>query len=130
ALDIALDAGDLAGKAQSLHNPEAKPRVEQHRAVKEGVAVKPAQPGELGLLEAGNHAEDPLLLGVLQLGLEADDVVERAERIVLVWLDTRVRPRAVARLGEAARLHGPVAQRVDTASRHDLDRQAALEIGR
>src|SRR5579883_84059 len=78
AFDIALDAGDLSGKAQARHRLEAQRAVEEPRAVDEGVAMEAAEPCELGLLEAGDHAEDALLLGMLQLRLEADHVVERA----------------------------------------------------
>ena len=67
---------------------------------------------------------------MLQLGLEADDVVERAERVVLAQLDDGVGAVAGALVGEADRLHRAVAQRVDATRRHHLDRQAALEIGR
>ena len=97
---------------------------------KKAVAVDAAQPRELGILEAGNGAEDPHLLGVLQLGLEADDVPQRAERIVLAQLDDRVRPAAGARIVEADRLHRAVAQGVEPARRHHLDRHAAFEVGR
>ena len=71
---------------------EAQRRVEQLRRIDEGVAVQPAQPRELGLLEAGDGAEQADLLGMLQLGLEADHVPQRAERIVLAQLDHRVGP--------------------------------------
>ena len=50
------------------------------------------------------------LLAVLQLGLEADDVPQRAERIVLAQLHDRVRPPAGARVAQADRLHRPEAQ--------------------
>jgi hypothetical protein len=36
----------------------------------------------------------------------------------------------VVRIGEAHRLHRPEAQRLGAAFGHDLDRQAAVEIGR
>ena len=47
ALDIALAAGDLAGEADMRRRLQAQGRVEQARAVDEGVAVQPAQPREL-----------------------------------------------------------------------------------
>ena len=40
--------------------------------------MQAAQPGELGALQPGDAAEDAHLLAMLQLGLEPDDVVERA----------------------------------------------------
>ncbi len=48
--------------------------------------MQPAQPGELGILQAGDHSEDLSLGPVLQLGLEADHVEQRAQRIVLAQL--------------------------------------------
>ena len=48
--------------------------------------MQAAEPRELGVLQAGDHAEDARLLAVLQLGLEADHVAQRAERIVLAQL--------------------------------------------
>ena len=104
--------------------------IQEARAVDEGVAVQPAQPGELGPLQAGDHPQHAGLLAMLQLGLEADDIVERAQRVVLPELNHRMRPAAGARVGEAHGLHRPEAERVAAAGRHDLDRQAALEIGR
>ena len=130
ALDITFDAGDLPGEAQPRHRLEPQHAVEQARAVEEGVAVQPAEPGELGALQPGDHAEDARLLAVPQLRLEADHVVERAERIVLAQLHDGMRPLSGARVAQADRLHRPQAQRVRAARRHDLDRQAALEIRR
>jgi hypothetical protein len=66
----------------------------------------------------------------LQLGLEADHVVERAERVVLAQLDHGVGPRRVCGSVQADRLHRPEAQGLRPALGHHLDRQAALEIGR
>ena len=68
---------------------------------------------------------------MLQLRLEADHVVERAKRIVLPKLHDRVGlDGRVVRVGQAHRLHRPVPQRLRAALGHDLDRQAAVEIGR
>ena len=50
------------------------------------------------------------LLAVLQLGLEADDVPQRAERIVLAELHDGPRPLAGARIAQPDRLHRPEAQ--------------------
>ena len=93
--------------------------------------MQPAEAGELGVLQARDHAEDPRLLAVFQLGLEADHVEQRAERIVLPELHDRVgflvRP---VRIREPDRLHRPVSQGLASALGHDLDRQAAVEIRR
>src|SRR5690606_35110126 len=86
ALDIAFAAGDLAGEAQPLARLQLQRAVEQDGRIDVGVAVQAAEPRELGVAEPGNHAEDAGLLAMLQLGLEADHIVERAERIVLAQL--------------------------------------------
>ena len=73
-LDVALAAGDLSGKAQPRLGLEPQRLVEQLWRIEEGVAVQPAEPRELGALEAGNGAKDADLFGVAELGLEADHV--------------------------------------------------------
>ena len=93
--------------------------------------MQAAEPGELGVLEPRNGAEHALLRAMLQLGLEADDVVERAELVVLAQLHDRVGlDGRIVRIGEPDRLHRAVAQRFVAALGHHLDRQAAVEIGR
>src|SRR3546814_15699886 len=67
---------------------------------------------------------------MLELGLEADHVPQRAERIVLTELDNGPGPAAGARIVESDTLHRAKAQRFDPALGHHLDRHAALEIGR
>ena len=68
---------------------------------------------------------------MLQLGLEADHVEQRAERIVLPQLHDRMGfHQRIVRVGQADRLHRPVAQGLAAALGHHLDRQAAVEIGR
>ena len=90
-----------------------------------------AEPGEGGVLEAGDHAEDLGLRAVLHLGLEADEVVERAERVVAAELDDGVGLHVGrVRVGQADRLHRAEAQGLAAALGHHLDRQAALEVGR
>ena len=90
-----------------------------------------AEPRELRLLQARNGAEDAHLLAVLQLGLEADHVEQRAELVVLPQLHDGVGLHVgLVRIGEPERLHRAVAQRLAAALRHHLDRQAAVEIGR
>src|SRR5882762_5769933 len=91
AFDIALAARDLSGKAQPRHRLQAQGGVEQARAVEEGVAVQPTQARELGIVQAGDGAEETRLLAVLELGLEAHDVPQGAERIVLAELNNSPR---------------------------------------
>ena len=52
--------------------------------------MQAAQPRELGVLQSGDHPQDLRLGAVAQLRLEADHVVERAERVVLAQLHHRV----------------------------------------
>src|SRR6185436_16986021 len=83
---IALAAGHLAGEAQPWLRAQAQLPVQQLWRVQESVAMQAAEPGEFGVLEARNGAEHALLRAIVQLGLEADDVVERAELVVLAQL--------------------------------------------
>ena len=93
--------------------------------------MQPAEPRELGVLQARNGAEDADLLAVLQLGLEADHVEQRAELVVLAQLHDGIGlVLRLVRVGQAERLHRAVTQRFRAALRHHLDRQAAVEIGR
>ena len=71
---VAFAAGDLSGKAQPRHRLEPQRLVEQLRRIEEGIAVQAAEPGEFGVGEARDGAEDAGLLAVLQLGLEPDHV--------------------------------------------------------
>ena len=129
ALDVALDAGDLAGEAQPRVGAQPHAAVEQPRRVQEGVAVDAAEPGEGGVLEAGDRPEHLGLRAVLHLGLEADEVVERAERVVAAELDDGVGLHVGrVRVGQADRLQRAEAQGLAAALGHHLDRQAALEV--
>ena len=92
ALDVALAARDLAGEPQPRLGAQTQLAVEQLGAVEERVAMQAAEPRELGAREAGDDAEDARLLAVLQLGLEADHVPQRAQRIVLPQLHDGIGP--------------------------------------
>ena len=48
--------------------------------------MQAAEAGKFGVLQAGNGAKNTDLLAVLQLGLEADHVEQRAELVVLAQL--------------------------------------------
>ena len=93
--------------------------------------MQAAEPREFGVFKARDHAEDAHLLGVLELGLKAHHVVERAQSIVLpelhdgIGLDGRI-----VGVGQPHRLHGAVTRSLRAAFGHDFDRQAAVEIGR
>ena len=85
-----------------------------------------AVPDELGVPEAGYHAEHPLLLAPFQVGLETHDVIQGPLLIFGPELD--VGPGAVAGAGvdEAHRAQGAEPHGVGTPGRHDLDGHAAL----
>jgi len=124
ALDIAFDPGHLAREAQARGDLHPQGPVQQARAVDEGVAVQPAQPGELGVGEARDHPEHLGLGPVFQLGLEAHHVPQRAQGVVLAQLDDGVGlDQRVARIGQDHRLHGSVAEGLAAAPGHYLDRQ-------
>src|SRR4029079_6027035 len=88
--DITLAAGDLAGETQARRCSEPQGFVQQLRRVEKRVAVNPAKPRELGLLQSRNGAEDAHLLGMLELGLEADHVEQGPELVVLAQLHDRI----------------------------------------
>src|SRR5579862_509487 len=109
---------------------EAQRLIKKLWAIEECVAMEPAEPREFRVLEPGNSSEDAHLIAMAQLRLEADEVVKRAERIVLPQLHDRIGPPLLSRIFKPDRLHRPKAQRVGAARCHHLDRQAAIEIGR
>ena len=130
AFHIAFHAGDLAGEPQAEVGLQPQAIVKKAWTVEEGVAVQAAQAREHGPLQARDGPEDLALRAVLQLGLEADHVPQGRQRIVLAQLRDRVGlvGRAMG-VGQAHRLHRPVAQRLAAALGHHLDRQAPVEIG-
>src|SRR5262249_45080742 len=85
-LHVAFAAGDLPSKSQPWHRLEAQRVVKQFWSVEEGVAMQPAEARELCPLKAWDHAKYPGLLSVLELGLEAHHVKQRAEPVVLAQL--------------------------------------------
>src|SRR5690242_5540505 len=97
--------------------------------------MQPAEPRKLGVLKTRDRAEQANLLGVLELGLEADHVPQGAELVVLPQLDHCIRPAAVrvlwrrpVRVVETNRLHWTKAECLRSARSHDLDRHAAFEV--
>ena len=93
--------------------------------------MQAAEPREFGVLESGYRSKDALLRAVLQLGLETDHVVERAEFVVLTQLHDRIGfDGRVVRIRQPDRLHGAVTERFDAALGHHLDRKTSVEIGR
>src|SRR5207245_10652278 len=66
-LHVALDPGHLAGEEQAPAAAGLERRLEDLRGVDVGVAVDHPEAHEVGLLEARDHVEHPLLLSPLEL---------------------------------------------------------------
>ena len=128
ALHVPLDPRDLPREVHAGHRAEREIGREHLRRVHERVAVHRAEPEELGLFQPRDHAKNTELLGVFHPRLEADEVVSGHGRVLRAELDHRVGAAPRVRVLEADRLHRPVAQRVLAALRHDLARQAPLEV--
>ena len=65
--------------------------------IEEGVAVHDTVPHELGIFQPGDHAEHPLLLAPLEVGLEAHDVIQGA--LLIFGPQLYIGPRTVAGVG-------------------------------
>ena len=126
-LDITLNAGHLSGKADARLAFQRVGRVEQTRRVEERVAVHHAVAHELRVPERRDHGEHALLLAELEVGLAADQIVQRAVRVVAAQLEDRIGVFSGLGVGQADRLEDAEAQRIIAAARVDLDGHAALE---
>src|ERR1700683_308479 len=110
---------------------EPQRRIEKFWRVEKSIAVQAAESGEFRVGEPRNGPQDTRLLAMLQLGLEAHHVEQRAELVVLTQLYDRIRLCGwLSRIGQAERLHRAMAQRFPSALGHHFDRQAAFEVGR
>ena len=92
--------------------------------------MQPAKPRKFGIFEAGDHAKDAHLLGVLELGLKANHVPKCTQRIVLAQLNDGIGPAPSFGIIKPDRLHWAITQRINPALRHDFNRHTAIEIGR
>ena len=82
---------------------------------------------ELGVFQRRNHGEHALLLTELEVSLAADQIVQRAVRVVAAQLQDRIRILAGFRVRQADRLQNAEAQRVKAAACVNLDGHATLE---
>src|ERR1700716_116319 len=80
--------------------------------VEVGVAVDLAVAEKRRVLEAGDELQDAVLFAVLQVILEADEVVAVGAEVLLTELDDGVGPAAGLRVGEADGFHGAEAEGV------------------
>ena len=108
--DIAFDAGDLPGKAERGPCLHAKLFIKQTRRIDECVAMQTAKARELRVFKPRNRLEDTHLLGIFQLRLESDHIVEGAKGVVLAKLDHGMRTAAVMGICQADRFHRPETQ--------------------
>ena len=83
--------------------------------------------GKLGVLQAGNHAENALLLAEFQAGLEPHQVVHRARRVILAQLHNGIGLLARARINQPNGLHRPKGQHHVPAARHAFHRHTAFK---
>ena len=101
---------------------------EERRGVDVGVAMDLAVAEEGGVFEAGDEAEDALLLGVLEVILEAYEVVGVGAEVLLAELDAGVGPAASFRVGEADGLHRAEAEGVAASAGGLFDGETAFEV--
>ena len=87
------------------------------------------------MLKARDHAENALLLAPFEVGLEADEVVQRTGGVLGAQLHSRPRAVAGARIPQADRAQRTEPDGISPARGHDLnghaalvDRQVAVEI--
>ncbi|QTK78486.1 hypothetical protein AT6N2_C0610 [Agrobacterium tumefaciens] len=131
AFDITLAAGDLAGETQVRAGFQPQRAVEQDGGIDVGVAMQAAEACKFRVFKTRDHAEHIRLNAVFQLRLKTHHVVERAKRIILTQLHHGIGlDGGIMGVGQAHRFHRPVAQCLTTPLGHDLDRQAAIKIGR
>ena len=88
-----------------------------------------AEAEELGVLEAGDQAQDARLFAELHVVLEADQVEALGAQVFLAELHDGPGAAAGARVGQAHGLHGAEAQGVAAAARDLFDGQAGFEVG-
>jgi hypothetical protein len=127
-LDVALDAGDLAGEVswgRALRRSASSSSAGESRYVLRWIWPKRRNSA---LAEARDHAKHALLVAPLHARLEADQVVRRSVEVLGAQLHHRVGPavRCVGRRGRRASCSRSAACRA--ALGHDLDGQAALEV--
>ena len=101
---------------------------EERGGVDVGVAVDLAVAEEVGVFEAGDEAEDSVLLAELEVVLEADEVVAVGAEVFLAELDYGVGPAAGFGVGEAYGLHGAEAEGVAASAGGLFDGEAAFEV--
>ena len=101
--------------------------IQEAGGLQEGVAVHHAVPGIGGILQAGNHAEDTLLLREFQSGLEAYNIEQGSLLVILPQLDNRKGFFSCPGIFQPNRLHGTKGKHHPTTACHGFNRHAAFE---
>src|SRR5579885_2447485 len=129
-LDVAFDAGNLAGEKQLRPRAKLQCSREQRRSVDIRIPVDLAIAQKFSALQARDHSEYALLLGKAHEVLKAETVIAVCAQILLPQLHYRPRPFAGPGVNETRWLHRAEAQRVESATRDFLDRQTGFEVTR
>ena len=127
-LGVAFDSAELAGDQDGGVGAELEGFGEERGGVDVGVAVDLAVAEEGGVFEAGDEAEDAVLLAVLEVVLEAYEVVGVGAEVFLAELDYGVGPLPCFGVGEAGGLHGAEAEGVAASAGGLFDGEAAFEV--
>ena len=95
--------------------------------VDERIPMHDAVPEKLGVLQAGNHAENAFLLAKCKVGLKSDEIVCRACSVFRPELHGCPRPSTRTGIGQPHGLHGSVPDRVVAGTGNFLGGLACLE---
>ena len=82
---------------------------------------------KLRIMQRRNHGEHPFLLPEFQVGLEANQIKHALGGIVLPQLHHRIRLPPGFGVRQTHRLHGAVAQRIQSPARHHLHGHTAFK---
>jgi len=125
---VAFDSAKLAGDHDAGMGFELEGFSEERWGVDVGVAMDLAVAEEGCVFEAGDELEDAVLFAVLEVVLEAYEIVGVGAEVLLTELDDGVGPAAGLGIGEAYGFHGAEAESVASAAGGLFDGEAALEV--
>ena len=125
---VSLDARNLPCEQNIRMRAQLQRGLKQRGRIDVGIPMDLPVAQELRLLQARNHAQNPLLLAEFQVVLKAHQIPAIRAQVLLAQLHHRLRPSPGARIGQTHRLHRTEPQRIRPAPRDLLDGQACLEI--